>query len=38
MHADAIAALPGARLVAVTDVDTGAAASFAGGPRRRGRA
>ncbi|HEX2818913.1 MAG TPA: Gfo/Idh/MocA family oxidoreductase [Streptosporangiaceae bacterium] len=29
MHADAIAALPGARLVAVTDVNAGAAASFA---------
>ncbi len=29
MHADAIAALPGARLVAVTDVDAEAAASFA---------
>jgi UDP-N-acetyl-2-amino-2-deoxyglucuronate dehydrogenase len=29
MHADAIAALPGARLVAVTDVAAGAAAAFA---------
>jgi UDP-N-acetyl-2-amino-2-deoxyglucuronate dehydrogenase len=29
MHADAIAALPGARLVAVTDADAGAAAAFA---------
>jgi UDP-N-acetyl-2-amino-2-deoxyglucuronate dehydrogenase len=29
MHAEAIAALPGARLVAVTDLDAGAAAAFA---------
>ena len=29
MHADAIATLPGARLVAVTDADAGAAAAFA---------
>ena len=29
MHADAIAALPGARLAAVTDLDAGAAAAFA---------
>ena len=29
MHADAIATLPGARLVAVTDVAAGAAAAFA---------
>ena len=29
MHADAIATLPGARLVAVTDVDSGIAAAFA---------
>ena len=36
MHADAIAALPGARLVAVTDADAGAAAAFAG--RRGGTA
>ncbi len=29
MHADAIAALPGARLVAITDTDAGSAAAFA---------